>query len=468
MKNIKRIIAIALVLLMMLPTAIACGNKENTDTAQSSAPVTDAPAVNGDNNSEPSGDNGNKAPDNNNNKPEDQPTKEPDPTEPTKSLKVIETVSIIGGEDNEEDTTVQAEESEGSNTDTPTTTERVNPTFRTVGRTYIRESGLACDFAGTGIRFTADCEKSVFVKVSSDKNLYFTVYIDGVRLDSRVSVRKDTADTWICIAKGLSKGVHEIELVKQSQFTQATCKILEVGVIGEFGNAPEERDYFIEVYGDSIANGSNILGGGTSMSSTDATKAFAWLAAKALNTDCSLIGCGGLGLVASDVDFVMSDIWDLCGSNELEGTPKHDFSRIPDIVVIELGVNDVAHGSPENTPAYQAAVKALIESIREKYGNDVPIVWLYGYHAEDNFDNTKPIIEALGGIDANIYTCAMPESSVSPNNGGDGYHPNEETTVSLTERLIEALAPLLEDRSGIYGSDENDDYANDVFDLIKK
>ena len=338
--------------------------------------------------------------------------------------------------------------------------ESVSDTFLTVGRTYIKNEALVCEFAGTGIRFTADCEGSVFARIATEKNVYFTVYVDGVRKD-RVLVKRDSADSWSVIATGLEGGVHEIELVKQSQFTQSSIRILEVGVIGTFGEAPEKRDVLIEFYGDSIINGSNIFGGGTSISSTDATSAFGWLAAKELNADCNLVGCDGLGLAYSNCPYTMEDIWDANGTPADSG--KYDFVRVPDIVVIELGVNDAVYGAGKDIEAYRAAVEALIANIRAKYGSEVPIVWLYGYHDNENWANTEDIIFRLRNSDKKLYACEMPRSNVGVSDGGDGNHPDVETTKALTEKLVEALKPLLTDNGGIYGAGEGDDYAKDFF-----
>ena len=65
--------------------------------------------------------------------------------------------------------------------------------FRPIGRTFERNSGLACDFSCTGVRFSALCVGEIKVKFNVSAECYFTVYVNGERQDDRVAVRKGDA-----------------------------------------------------------------------------------------------------------------------------------------------------------------------------------------------------------------------------------------------------------------------------------
>ena len=321
--------------------------------------------------------------------------------------------------------------------------ENTDATFRTIGRTYARNTSLACDFACTGIEFTALCEGNVYLNVQSTAQAYLTVYIDGERSDSRISVDSNTA--LAKIATGLERGEHTIMIVNQSQFPMATLVMNEVRLTGVFRDKPADRELFIEFYGDSILNGSNVYLGGTSAATSDATRAFGWLAAQQLGADCSIIGHGGLGLVKSNYNYGMLDLYDLCGSIKLRDVPKYDFARKPDAIVIKLGTNDYVNGGLSATPdVYAAGVETFIGNLREKYGADVPIVWIYGTR-DDELDFWATTKTALDGLkaegDDNIHYCKVSVSYLPKSEGGDGWHPN----VKMAKVLGDEVAAFLED-----------------------
>ena len=321
--------------------------------------------------------------------------------------------------------------------------EHTDDIFLPVGRTYIRNGGLACDFTCTGIRFNATCEGSVLVNINTTGDTYFTVYVDGERQEKRIKASAST--TWIEIVSGLERGEHEIMLVKQSQFTMATTELKQVKIYGKFAEEiPAQKELFIEFYGDSILNGSNIFLGGTSAYTSDGTQAFGWLTAQALNADCNIIGCGGLGLSVSGSDFVMNDVWNLNGSLKVSGVTEYDFERTPDVVVVELGVNDEARKTQTTEMKYKTAVLEFVKNIRKTYGEDVPIVWVYGYHDKSYWALTKEVLDnAYDGETDNIYYCELTKSYLTSAQGGDGYHPDVNTSKVMAEELTAFLKRIL-------------------------
>ena len=328
---------------------------------------------------------------------------------------------------------------------TKTILDNTSTTFRTLGRTYTRNGGLACDFSCTGIEFTALCEGDIYLNIQATAQAYLTVYIDGDRSKSRIGV--DTSTGWVCVASEIERGEHTIMIVNQTQFTMATLVMNEVKLTGEFKEKPADRDLFIEFYGDSILNGSNVYLGGTSAATSDATYGFGWLAAQQLDADCSLIGHGGLGLVKSKIAYSMLDLYGLCGSIKLKDVPKYDFARKPDAVVVELGVNDYANGGLASTPdVFAAGVETFIGNLREKYGADVPIVWVYGYRddEQDFWATTKATLDGIKAAgDNNIHYCQVSPAYVPKSQGGDGWHPNVKMARTFGSEVADFLEDLL-------------------------
>ena len=344
----------------------------------------------------------------------------PDPTEPTEAPVELEdqTVSIL---------------------------ENTSTAFRTIGRTYGRNGGLACDFACTGVEFKALCEGDIYLNIETTAEAYLTVYIDGERSEDRVKVLPATP--LVRIARGVEYGEHTIMIVNESQFTMATLVMRDIRITGQLMEKPADRELFIEFYGDSILTGSNVYLGGTSAATSDATRAFGWVAAQELNADCNIVGHGGLGLVKGSANYGMLNIYDLCGSNKLKDVPKYDFARIPDVVVVELGVNDYANGGLASTPdVFATGVETFIGNLRGKYGKDVPIVWVYGYRddEQDFWATTKAALDGLKADgDNNIHYCEVSVAYVPKSQGGDGWHPNVKMAKTFGGEVAEFIESIL-------------------------
>ena len=317
--------------------------------------------------------------------------------------------------------------------------------FRQIGRTYINESNtkvLRCDLTCTGVAFNAICKGEVKVKFWTETNCYFTIYIDGVRVAERLFVSAEDSNSFITVANFADYGEREIRLVKQTQYAFTYSGIVEVQMQGAFGKRPKQKERFIEYYGDSILNGSNIYTGGTSVTSTDGTYAFGYMSALALNADCNIIGRGGMGLYNKDSSTEgMNQIWNLNSSSKATGVTEYDFGRIPDVVVVELGCNDVL--SNYYTDArYIESIQVMVNNIRSAYGDDMRIVWCYGFN--EQMDEkwatvVKPTLDSLnaGGT---IYYCQLPLAGLSKDKGGDGLHPN----VEMSKDMADALTAFIE------------------------
>ncbi len=323
--------------------------------------------------------------------------------------------------------------------------ENTSTAFRTLGRTYERNGGLACDLSCTGVEFKVFCEGDIYLHIEATDQAYLTVYIDGERSESRVSVVPATP--LVRIARGLAYGEHTIMIVNQTQFPMATMVMHSVKFTGQLMEKPADRELFIEFYGDSTLHGSNVYKGGTSVHTSDATYAFGWIAAQQLGADCSLIGRGGLGLVKSTLSYSMLDIYDLCGSVSLKNVPNYDFARKPDAVVIRLGTNDYVNGGLSSTPeVFAAGVEEFVGILREKYGADVPIVWVYG-HRDDGRDFWETAKEALDGLkaagDDNIHYCKVSVAYTPKSEGGDGSHPDMKRAERMGQEVADFLKTII-------------------------
>ncbi|MBE6628890.1 MAG: hypothetical protein E7629_08195 [Ruminococcaceae bacterium] len=289
------------------------------------------------------------------------------------------------------------------------------------------------------------------MQINSARDTRFTIYVDGVRSNLRPQVTTSNSGYYVTIASKLERGEHTFRIISQTQFIWTYGSIGNVKITGNFLPKPADREIYLEFYGDSILNGSNIFCSGGGINASDATQAFGFVTAEMMNADMALIGCSSIGLTKNSRSFVMKDIWNYAGARYsafstsasehlLPGIPEWDFSRIPSAIIIEQGVND---GSNASSQAFEDAVKEMVDNLRSKYGKDVPIVFPVGY-CKGAYNTSLPqIVSKLGGAEANLYICQMSNASVSKEDGGDGTHPGVETSKKMAQELSDFLKTVI-------------------------
>lgn len=298
----------------------------------------------------------------------------------------------------------------------------VRSRLKIVGRSPVSADGVACDWSAAGLEFTADCEGDVTVRASGAltgvhqaDGAYFTVYLDGERLPEALLVVADS-DEDITIAAGLPRGRHTIRLIKQSHIRQQRIVFHSLTMKGELLAAPAQRGCFIEFIGDSITCGHGAKGASGDINGTDATLAFAFQTAEALNADYSLVSVGGMGLSSPCfTEKSMLDIYEY-ESYYRSASRKYDFARRPDLVVVNLGTNDAVPRFAIDAALFKKAVAALIGMLRQHYG-ELPVIWAYNSMVRDFHTYTMEVLDSLGGEAAGLYTVKF-----EPNTGSDG-HP---------------------------------------------
>ncbi|MBE6632748.1 MAG: hypothetical protein E7620_00230 [Ruminococcaceae bacterium] len=298
------------------------------------------------------------------------------------------------------------------------------------GRTQLVSGGLACDFTASGIEFSVCAEGAVELKVQPTKDAYFTVWIDGVRQEQRFYAPVGSAT--LTLANFSDGQFHTVRVLKQTEAQFSLCLFQSLSFLGELGEKPAESDTYIEFIGDSILCGHGNLclngeqGQGTALYE-DGTIAFAYLTSEALGADCSIVSCSGVGLDKGFTSFKATDFYPM-QSYYRNSAIVYDFSRTPDLVVINLGTNDQTKGSAK--AAVMEGVTCLIGMVREKYGR-VNIVWTYNMMGDNNvIPWIREAIEALGGEGAGLYLCELNRDR----QGGNG-HPTEDGHLIAARKL---------------------------------
>lgn len=312
----------------------------------------------------------------------------------------------------------------------------VKDRIKVLGRTSMVGTGISCDFTASGIEFSAYMEGDVKLHLSCTETTYYSVYVDGVQLSERCLV--NPTDSVITLASFEEGGVHTIRILKQTEAQYALSVLNALEMTGYWLDPPQEKKFYIEFIGDSISCGFGNLATSNIPSTevldnaqlySDGTQSFAFLASEKLNADCSVVGCGGIGLVTTGYcPFVESEFYtkqSYFRSSSQEYTPE----RTPDLVVINLGTNDENYSVRDDQ--YIEKVKELIALVRETYGENVSIVWCYNMMNESKADALKTAIADLNGTYAGLYLCELSRNR----NGGAG-HPDVAGHITASEELV--------------------------------
>jgi len=306
------------------------------------------------------------------------------------------------------------------------------------GRTVELSEGLALDLSASTVRFRTRRAGDVSLRgtVGGECELYFTVYVDNVRVCDRIMF--PVGESTQVIAENLSDQNHTIEIVRQTEGQYGTFTAERLIMKGStLGEKPAERDHYIEFIGDSITCGSGVLCkyirrndlthylptqtgdclydiGYGQWKEEDVTNSYAYLTARALRADCSFISYSAIGLMRSwmNLGFNAQDLYRR-GAYLREGGDVYDFStaRKPDLVVINLGTNDIGlmnggqggYVGKITDAQYKQAVKNFINQIRASYNDpDLKIVWAVGLMGLATYSLAQEAIREMN--DENLYT----------------------------------------------------------------
>ena len=310
---------------------------------------------------------------------------------------------------------------------------------KTQGRTALVGGTLMLDFALSGIEFELDCSGDVYAtfnarklaSTSSTGGIYFTIVVDGVK-QARDFCRITTGgETKFLLASDLPAGKHTFGIYRQSEHQYGEIGVSALTFDGTILDKPADKDLYIEFIGDSISNGYGILGnysqGDGSALWSDATQAYNFLTAEALNADFSNPSWSGLGCKYGYSSITMQDVYPAQRYNFDKNTP-YDFAKEPDIVVLALGTNDNSKGP--DVASIRVGLKEMLELVREK-NPTAPIVWIYGMMTDNLNAMIEEIVAEYGGEEAGYYACEL-----TTNTSGGGWHPNRAGQQKFADELV--------------------------------
>ena len=229
-------------------------------------------------------------------------------------------------------------------------------------------------------------------------------------------------------------------MYRQTEHRGAEVGISSIVMNGSFNEKPEDNRLYIEFIGDSISTGYGALGvagaeNGDSPLYQDATVAYPYLTAKALNADFSDVCYSGIGAKYGWQDPNMQNFYPY-QRWQYDRTTQYNFNaRQPDVVVIALGTNDISMESQKGITVEQRMVgyQELLDLVRAKNPNS-KIVWIVGMMKEDDNDRIAQLIEDNGGAAEGLYCTAL-----TKNTAGAAYHPNAAGQQKFADELVAFL-----------------------------
>lgn len=304
------------------------------------------------------------------------------------------------------------------------------------GRSGPVSSGVSFDWSANTLEFQAACAGSVSLtlKENASQTLYYTVLVDG-----KEQKRAHRTGSRLFLAENLPQGDHTFQVVRQTESFYGQATLCAIELTGQLKSRPADRPLYMEFLGDSITVGLGNLCLGLPQPASDysenqdGTQSYAYLTAQALGADISVLARSGIGAYHG---------WD--GGNPAlppmyesisyyrDKTAPWAFSRQADIVVINLGTNDLWTGG--SSSALTQAMQDFMRQVRQKNPR-AAIVWAAGGIMADYLDEAADAVNRLGGAAKNYYVCPLP---CGPNKGGNG-HPTAEQHQSMADSLVAFL-----------------------------
>jgi lysophospholipase L1-like esterase len=253
--------------------------------------------------------------------------------------------------------------------------------FRYVGRVDTSTPGEG-HFAWQGAGIVATVTGStvaVSLRTLGTSTVFFQPVIDGLP-GNRLQVAQGGVQT-VTLATGLAAGQHVVELYRDTEGMYGES-IFSGFAQGTVVGAPATSGRLIEVVGDSITAGYGNLGyeehppwsSGCSYSADNSSwfRTYGSVAGRQLDAEVSTIALSGWGMYrdnGGDPSGALPLVYE--NAVGLGDPTPWGFNPEADLVIVNLGTNDLATGDP-GAP-YEAAYVSFIQNLRSHY----PDAWIF-------------------------------------------------------------------------------------------
>ena len=300
------------------------------------------------------------------------------------------------------------------------------------GRGKWNDTALASTLGAAGFTVKGELADDVVLQVKQTDNMVkLAVTVDG----TMQTVEVQPGESTVTLAAGLARGTHTITVRRATSDTGMT-ELQSIEYTGTL-TQPEKKALQLEFLGDSITVGEGMLGTDNNYVGNQNTMlGYAAKTAAKLNADFSMVAHSGI----TTAGMLTSQQQSYAKANEifvLNNSGKQ-------IVVINLGTNDI--GLPEtcDTAALKTAIGQLMDAVIAQNDEHTCVVWAYGMMATKGLDVIKEAVESQAN-GRNIWFCDL---SAAKDNGGWGEHPsqagNDRAADILSQFITDKCLPVIE------------------------
>ncbi|MBN2343825.1 MAG: acetyl xylan esterase [Deltaproteobacteria bacterium] len=284
---------------------------------------------------------------------------------------------------------------------------------------------------------------------------FFNIIIDG---GEPTVQQMTTGESTYELAGGLAAGEHTIELFKRNESNSGTGMGIFLGLRindGEQLLPIEARPNRIEFIGDSITCGyGNMIETDDpdsyhfTTTNSNAYESWASITARALDAEVSIVAYSGRGAYRNygggGGETVPEMYLDCLPDTTIE-VPWNIEQFTPQVVVVNLGTNDMSEVTADTLDSYQegyaAAMEMFVETLRGYYPDSTivlavgPMLYSIGLTAVRTV--CRELVDArVAAGDANIYFLNIPGNA---NLYGEDWHPTAATHAYMSGLLVELL-----------------------------
>jgi lysophospholipase L1-like esterase len=257
------------------------------------------------------------------------------------------------------------------------------------------------------------------------------------------------------LAHGLSPGEHTLQLVRQTEGQAGATTLFDVAAPqGELLPPGPALPRSIEVVGDSISCGYGNLGDSWACPFSLATEShyhtYAAIAARSLGAEISTVAVSGAGMLRN-LDGSTVDTLPRLYDRAVTDNPRVLWvpQRAPDVIVINLGTNDIGGGDP-GLP-FQDVYLEFLARLRRESPNALLVVCLgpmlldmpAGTGAMQLSDMRRHLqaVMRANAMDPRIVFLEFPRNGDA--DYGCDWHPNAKKHAEMAEQLVALLGARL-------------------------
>lgn len=300
---------------------------------------------------------------------------------------------------------------------------------------WLVQSGSAAEFTVTGTNVSIVITNISSINNYSRRRPRYAVFLDGKLVRDKVITAPEEN---IILFEEESPRTANVKVMLLSEAVYGAVGIKSINVIGgdpKLIKPLPDNDLAIEFIGDSITCGYGVDCDDGDESFSTATenfsKSYAYIAAEELGADYSVVAYSGYGVISgySSAEETVPQYYDITSIHS-SYNEKWDFSeRKIDVVVINLGTNDIGYVYSEDKDTCDAFVNGYVSFLEDvrKVNPDAAIICTVGLMGGE--ETIYPLIQkAVKKFDDDRTTCFLStEMDIEKNGAGAGWHPSAKT-----------------------------------------